>query len=168
MNGREIIKDIMTKSNITNSALANKLGITQAALWDRIDTTPRKGKPRKDIPVSLLSEMVQAMDYKVTIVPSSTSVAENGYVIESYKGGSNMKPNEIVKDIMKFRGVTYAFLADKLGKSTPSAISNPLSRENGMRIDTFLEMIEAMDCEVIVKSKLNDNAEWNVYSSIKR
>ena len=81
MNGREIIKDIMTKLNISNSTLANRLGITQAALWDRIDTKPRTGKPRKDIPVSLLSEMVQVMDYKVMIVPSNTRLPKDGYII---------------------------------------------------------------------------------------
>lgn len=81
MNGREIIKDIMAKLTISNATLANRLGITQAALWDRIDTQPRKGKPRKDIPVSLLSEMVKVMDYKVVVVPVSTRVPADGYVI---------------------------------------------------------------------------------------
>ncbi len=81
MNGREIIKDIMLKQDISNSVLANRLGITQAALWDRIDTQPRTGKPRKDIPVSLLSEMLQVMDYKVMIVPTSTRVPKDGYTI---------------------------------------------------------------------------------------
>lgn len=81
MNGREIIKDIMAKQNITNSTLANRLGITPAALWDRIDTQPRKGKPRKDIPVSLLSEMVQVMDYKIMVVPSNARLPKDGYVI---------------------------------------------------------------------------------------
>lgn len=93
MNGREIIKDIMAKMNITNSMLANRLGITQAALWDRIDTQPRKGKPRKDIPVSLLSEMVKVMDYKVMIVPSKTRVPADGYVIEDLKIGLSI-PDE--------------------------------------------------------------------------
>lgn len=82
MNGREIIKDIMNKKGITNNILANRLGITQAALWDRIDTQPRKGKPRKDIPVSLLSEMIQVMDYKIMIVPSNTRLPKDGYEIE--------------------------------------------------------------------------------------
>lgn len=81
MNGREIIKDIMSRFNITNATLANRLEITQAALWDRIDTQPRTGKPRKDIPVSLLSEMVQVMDYKVMIVPSNTRLPKDGYII---------------------------------------------------------------------------------------
>ena len=71
-----------------------------------------------------------------------------------------MKPNEIVKDIMKLRGVSNQSLATKLGKSTASAVSNPLSRENGMRIDTLMEMVEAMDCEVVVRSTLKDKSEW--------
>ena len=82
MSGREIIRDIMSKSNITNAVLAKRLVITSAALWDRIDTQPRKGKPRKDIPVSLLSEMVRMMDYKIVIVPTSTRDPKDGYVIE--------------------------------------------------------------------------------------
>lgn len=85
MNGREIIKDIMSKLNISNATLANRLGVTQATLWDRLDTTPRKNKPRKDIPVSLLSEMVQVMDYKVVVVPSSTRVPKDGYAISDNK-----------------------------------------------------------------------------------
>ena len=83
MNGREIIKDIMSNLNITNSTLANRLGITQATLWDRIDTTPRKNKPRKDIPVSMLSEMLKVMDYKVMIVPSDSRLPKGGYVIDT-------------------------------------------------------------------------------------
>lgn len=81
MTGREIIKHIMRQQGITNATLANRLEITQAALWDRLDTQPRKGKPRKDIPVSLLAETVQSLDYKVVVVPSSTRIPQDGYVI---------------------------------------------------------------------------------------
>lgn len=71
-----------------------------------------------------------------------------------------MKPNKIVKDIMKLRGFSNQSLATKLGKSTASAVSNPLSRENGMRIDTLMGMVEAMDCELVVRSTLEDKSEW--------
>lgn len=81
MTGREIIKHIMKHQGITNATLANRLEITQAALWDRLDTQPRKGKPRKDIPVSLLAETVQSLDYKVVVVPSNTRIPQDGYVI---------------------------------------------------------------------------------------
>lgn len=71
-----------------------------------------------------------------------------------------MKPNKIIQDIMKLRGFSNQSLATKLGKSTASAVSNKLSRENGMRIDNFIEMVEAMDCEIVVRSKLKDKREW--------
>ena len=73
-----------------------------------------------------------------------------------------MKPNEIIRDVMKLRGFSNQSLATKLGKSTASAVSTKLSREKGMRIDTFLKMIEAMDCELVVKSKLADKTTWKV------
>lgn len=73
-----------------------------------------------------------------------------------------MKPSEVIKEIMKLRGFSNQSLATKLGKSTASAVSTKLSREKGMRIDIFLEMVEAMDCEVIIKSKLADKSQWKI------
>lgn len=73
-----------------------------------------------------------------------------------------MKPSEVIKEIMKLRGFSNQSLATKLGKSTASAVSTKLSREKGMRMDIFLEMVEAMDCEVIVKSKLADKNQWKI------
>ena len=63
---------------------------------------------------------------------------------------------------MKLRGFSNQSLATKLGKSTASAVSTKLSREKGMRMDIFLEMVEAMDCEVIIKSKLADKSQWKI------
>lgn len=71
-----------------------------------------------------------------------------------------MKPNKVIQDIMKKHGYSNAILAKKLGKSTASAVSNKLSRTNGMRIDNFMEMVAAMDCEVVVRSTLTDKSEW--------
>lgn len=96
MTGREIIKHIMKHQGITNATLANRLEITQAALWDRLDTQPRKGKPRKDIPVSLLAETVQSLDYKVVVVPSNTRIPQDGYEIVIQE--KNSKNKQIVID----------------------------------------------------------------------
>lgn len=71
-----------------------------------------------------------------------------------------MKPNMIIKEIMKLRGYSNNTLAAKLGRSTGSAVSNPLTRECGMKISTVLEMIEAMDCELVIRSTLKDKSEW--------
>lgn len=64
MDARETIKLIMKEKGVTNAELARRLSITQATLWDRLNN--RKG--RKDIPVSLLSEMLAALECKVVIV----------------------------------------------------------------------------------------------------
>lgn len=64
MTGREIIKEIMREQGVTNAELAFKLGITQAALWDRLNN-----KKVKDIPMSLLSEMLRKLDYTIQIAP---------------------------------------------------------------------------------------------------
>lgn len=64
MNARQIVKEIMNNKEITNADMAHRLSITQAALWDRLNT-----KKAKDIPVSTLCEMLAVMDYDVVIVP---------------------------------------------------------------------------------------------------
>lgn len=64
MTGREIIKQIMEEQGVTNAELAAKLNITQAALWDRLNN-----KKVKDIPLSLLTEMLRMLDYTVQIAP---------------------------------------------------------------------------------------------------
>ena len=73
MDARDIIKLIIKKKEITNAELARRLSITQATLWDRLNN--RKG--RRDIPVSLLSEMLTALDCKVVILDG-----DDQYLIE--------------------------------------------------------------------------------------
>ena len=73
-----------------------------------------------------------------------------------------MNAKEIIQELMKLRGFSNQSLATKLGKSTASAVSNKLSREKGMRIDALCEMVEAMDCEIIIRSNLKDKSEWKL------
>lgn len=77
MKARELIKVIMEKHDVSNACMADRLNITQAALWDRLNS-----KKVKDIPVSLLSEMLRALDYKVVIVPRSSRITSDGYEVE--------------------------------------------------------------------------------------
>lgn len=77
MKAREITKVIMDKQGVNNASMADRINITQAALWDRLNT-----KKAKDIPVSMLSEMLRALDYKVVIVPRSSRVPADGYEVE--------------------------------------------------------------------------------------
>lgn len=77
MKGREIVKEIMKEQGVTNALMANRLNITQAALWDRINSSKVK-----DIPLSTLNEMLRVLDYKIIIVPTDNRVPDKGYKVE--------------------------------------------------------------------------------------
>lgn len=62
-----------------------------------------------------------------------------------------MKSNEAVRAVMTTDGITQANLAAKLGYKTQSGVGNALSRENGMRVDVFVKMMNAMGYDVVVR-----------------
>ncbi|MBQ8707992.1 MAG: winged helix-turn-helix transcriptional regulator [Succinivibrionaceae bacterium] len=80
MKGREIVKTIMEKTNVSNAQLAHRLGVTIATMWDRINS-----KKVKDIPLSTLNEMVRALDYKIVVVPASKQVKDDEYLVTNEK-----------------------------------------------------------------------------------
>lgn len=63
MTSREIVYDLFRKSGLSNSQYARMLGLSRAALWDRINTMKAK-----DMTVSVFSEMVNALGYYVVIM----------------------------------------------------------------------------------------------------
>lgn len=71
-----------------------------------------------------------------------------------------MNACELVKAVMKEKGYSNATLAKKLGCSTPSFVSEKLRRENGMRTDWFVKMINAMDCEIVIKDTIGAKKTW--------
>lgn len=73
-----------------------------------------------------------------------------------------MNSKKIVREVMKQRGHTYESLADKLGFSKPSGVSERLRGTTEMRVDTLIKLLSGMDCELVVRSKLQDKAEWTV------
>lgn len=62
-----------------------------------------------------------------------------------------MKSNEVVRTVMSTDGITQMELANKLGYKTQSGVGNALSRENGMRVDVFVKMMNAMGYDVVVR-----------------
>lgn len=74
MTTQEIVKELMQKENKTNARFASDLEISQAALWDRLNNAKRK-----DFSVSVLSEMVRLLGYKIQIVPISNQKPKDGY-----------------------------------------------------------------------------------------
>lgn len=79
-----------------------------------------------------------------------------------------MKINQIVKSLMTLRGYTFRSLANKMGKSSSSTVANMLARENGMRLDKLMEILNIMDCELVVRSKLSDKSEWVVVKELTK
>ena len=71
-----------------------------------------------------------------------------------------MTAAELIRAIMTEKGYSNAALAKKLGCSTPSFISEKLRRENGMRTDWFIKILNAMDCEIIIKDKIGTKKSW--------
>lgn len=78
-----------------------------------------------------------------------------------------MNASELVKAVMKEKGYSYATLSKKLGCSTPSFVSEKLRRENGMRTDWFIKMLNAMDCEIIIKDTIGAKKVWKLSSEDK-
>ena len=77
MRGRDILKEVMTAKSLSNAELATRLNVSNATIWERLNN-----KNVKDIPVSLMTTMLRAMDYKVIVVPANTRLPEGGYEAE--------------------------------------------------------------------------------------
>lgn len=77
-----------------------------------------------------------------------------------------MTAKEIIKEIMKVRGYTLEILREKLGYKGVTAVSNRLNDKTtkDMSVDTLVKFATAMDCEVVVRSKTTEKAEWVVKS----
>lgn len=80
MRGREILKQVMESNGISNVDLAKRLGVSNATIWERLNN-----KNVKDIPVSLMVDMLKVMDYKVLVVPADRRVREEEYEVSSLK-----------------------------------------------------------------------------------
>ena len=73
-----------------------------------------------------------------------------------------MKAKEIIKTAMAADKITQKELAEAVGLKSQQAIGNLLLRENGMRLDGFLKMLDVMGYEVVVRKKLGASDEWKV------
>lgn len=73
-----------------------------------------------------------------------------------------MNGKEIVSEVMKMRGFTNAALAKKLNYPTPSGVSERLRGKQDMRVDTLAKFLDAMDCDVIIRSRIGNKESWKV------
>lgn len=67
----------------------------------------------------------------------------------------------IVEELRKNKKMSYALLAEKMGFSTHSGVSNRLQSKT-MNVETLVEMLSAMDCELIIRNKSGDKETYIV------
>lgn len=68
------------------------------------------------------------------------------------RGVLNVTGREIVKAVMSDRKCTQQRLAEAAGYKRQTNVSEMLRSDN-MRVDNLVRLLEAMECEVIVRSK---------------
>ena len=73
-----------------------------------------------------------------------------------------MNDKQIIRDAMQSRGYTQSLLAEKVGYASQAGIGQILSARNNTRLDTFVKLLNAMDFEVVVRSKTKSGEEWKV------
>lgn len=62
-----------------------------------------------------------------------------------------MKASDIIKTVMKSRGITQVDLSIKMGMASQSGISAKLNRD--FKMSSFAELTKVLDCEVILRDK---------------
>lgn len=72
-----------------------------------------------------------------------------------------MNEIEIIKKLSQDKKMSYAVIAEKIGFSTPSGVSNRLSGRS-MTVEVLIQILEAMDCELIIKNKVGDKEIYSV------
>ena len=72
-----------------------------------------------------------------------------------------MNEIEIVKALMKAKGVSGAVLAEKMGYKTPSAVTNRLQSKT-MTVEVLVNLLAAMDCELVIKNKVGAKEVFTV------
>lgn len=62
MTAKELVKTLMLEKDVSNAEMANALGITQAALWDRLN--PKK---TNNMTIGKLNDMLSKLGYELVV-----------------------------------------------------------------------------------------------------
>lgn len=62
MTAKELVKTLMVEKDVSNAEMANALGITQAALWDRLN--PKK---TSNMTIGKLNDMLSKLGYELVV-----------------------------------------------------------------------------------------------------
>ena len=75
-----------------------------------------------------------------------------------------MNSKQIVAEVMEARGWSQKMLADKLGYATVTGVSNRLNGKTtkDMNVNTLVQFLSLMECDVVVRSRTKDRTEWTI------
>lgn len=69
-----------------------------------------------------------------------------------------MKTSTAIKEIMRTRGFSNETLSKQLGYKHASGVSERLRSD--IRVSTLVKTLDAMGCELVIRSKLSDKGVW--------
>lgn len=78
-----------------------------------------------------------------------------------------MKVGAIVKTLFRDRNISYMTVAENLGYKHASAVSNRLDDTRPITTDILLNILEELDCELVIRSRKKDRTEWVVSGTSK-
>ena len=82
MNEKEIVNKIMEEQNKSLADVATIVGLSQAALWDRL-----RSPKNKSLTVAKLNEILTALNYEVVLMPRAKAGKIDGaYVVSREEG----------------------------------------------------------------------------------
>ena len=84
MNEKEIIMKLMEEQNLSIADLANMMGITNAALWDRL-----KSPKNKSLTTIKLNEILSKLNYEIVLMPRAKSGNIKGAYVVTTEDGDN-------------------------------------------------------------------------------
>ena len=82
MNEKEIIIKLMEEQNLSIADLSNMMGISNAALWDRL-----KSPKNKSLTTKKLNEILSKLNYEIVLMPRAKAGRIDGaYVVSTDMG----------------------------------------------------------------------------------
>lgn len=84
MNEKEIVIKLMEEQNLRIADLANMMGISNAALWDRI-----KSPKNKSLTTQKLNEILANLNYEIVLMPRAKAGKINGAYVVTTESGEN-------------------------------------------------------------------------------
>lgn len=75
-----------------------------------------------------------------------------------------MTSAEIILEILKLRDWSQGRLAEEAGYKRQSNVGNFIikGKDNSLRLNSLLSMVEAMGCEIIIRDKMGSKKEWKI------